>query len=543
MLRGILIASAALLLLTSLPSEAEACGGLFCNNNQPVNQSAERILFAHDGGAIRMHVRISYSGPPSDFGWILPVPAGVEVELSSEELFRQLDLQYGPRFILTTEFGEECDQLRAMSAASGEEGNELDDGAGGGVTVVSREALGPFDRVTLDAENVGALRAWLKENAFQIPEDIDEKLQPYIDAGRVFVAVKLLDGKGSGEIQPLRLKFTGDVPSVPIRPTAVAADPDMGVIVHVLGESRAIPANYKHVQINEAAIDWPGQGQNYADVVSQAADEAGGHAFATDYAGDHAQLSDLYLEIDAQTLERVRAAETVRAVAEAFAGTQDADILRVLDAELPFGDGMNAATYVGCIQCYSELLGEEVVDGGKVADRVENEINVARRAIIALLEAHPHLSRHNTTLSPDEMTKDPEFAFNPDLADVPNQRTAVQFIPCGDNGPDFDKAIIETPSGLSFRLEQGANPGVILRQQGTTVAGDGAPGAAVIEQMLTSGAPEIEEDRRPELESRYAASRSGEDSGCSCGVAGAGSSLLSPGLLGLLLLGRRRRHR
>ena len=37
-------------LSTSLmPKPAVACGGLFCNSAQPVNQSAERIIFSHNG--------------------------------------------------------------------------------------------------------------------------------------------------------------------------------------------------------------------------------------------------------------------------------------------------------------------------------------------------------------------------------------------------------------------------------------------------------------------------------------------------------------
>ena len=51
-------------------------------------------------------------------------------------------------------------------------------------------------------------------------------------------------------------------PATPLRPTAVAAQPDMGILVHLLGPSRAVPINYSHVQINEAAIDWVGGGQN-----------------------------------------------------------------------------------------------------------------------------------------------------------------------------------------------------------------------------------------------------------------------------------------
>ena len=90
------------------PSIAWACGGLFCNNAQPVNQAAERILFAVDGEQIHMHVRITYSGPPSDFGWLLPVPDDVETDVSSEQLFTVLDQNFGPQFRLRREFDEGC---------------------------------------------------------------------------------------------------------------------------------------------------------------------------------------------------------------------------------------------------------------------------------------------------------------------------------------------------------------------------------------------------------------------------------------------------
>jgi hypothetical protein len=65
---------AALLANALSPSAAQACGGLFCNVAQPVNQSAERILFAKDGDRVHMHVQIAYQGPPTEFGWLLPAP-------------------------------------------------------------------------------------------------------------------------------------------------------------------------------------------------------------------------------------------------------------------------------------------------------------------------------------------------------------------------------------------------------------------------------------------------------------------------------------
>ena len=40
------------------------------------------------------------------------------------------------------------------------------------------------------------------------------------------------------------------------------------------------------------------------------------------------------------------------------------------------------------------------------------------------MNASKYLTRLLTIVSPEEMTKDPIFAFNPDLPDVSNQHTA-----------------------------------------------------------------------------------------------------------------------
>ncbi len=276
-----------ILFIAWAPTTAFACGGLFCNSAQPVNQAAERILFSHSDGMVDMHVRITYSGPSVDFGWILPTPRGVETALSSETLFGILDRNFAPRFRLRTQFEGDCpifDSLDSGAIPAADAGAVEEPGPPP-VQILSREEIGPYDRVIIDAPSIQSLRTWLDDNDFAIPEDIDDRLQPYLELDAVFVAIKLLAGNDSGDIVPLHLRFPGDRPAIPILPTAVAANPDMGIIVHVLGPTRAIPLNYLHVQINEAAIDWQSGGQNYPDVVSAAADEAGGHAFATDFAG------------------------------------------------------------------------------------------------------------------------------------------------------------------------------------------------------------------------------------------------------------------
>jgi hypothetical protein len=177
-----------------------------------VVQQQESILFAVDGGTTHMHVRIVYAGPPQEFGWLLPVPRGVETTLSSEGILGALDA-----FQATFGIGEWERQVQCEELPPPPEGEPGFDGAdagapngGGEIQVLSREPVGPYDRAILDARTVEALRTWLQENGYQIPEGTDDKLRPYIDQGAVFVAIKLLPGEDVGDIVPLHLSFPGD---------------------------------------------------------------------------------------------------------------------------------------------------------------------------------------------------------------------------------------------------------------------------------------------------------------------------------------------
>ena len=515
--------------LAASPLPALACGGLFCNTAQPVTQAAERILFARMGDQVQMHVRLTWDGPPQDFGWLLPVPPDVETALSSESLFSLLDQAYAPIFRLNTEFLG-CDDFfnnqGGAGGSGGGAGGEGGAGGGGGVNVLSREQVGPYDRTILQGESVQALLGWLGDNGYQVPVGADDTLQPYVDLGAAFVAIKLVPGADSSEVVPLALTFTANGPAIPLRPTANAANPDMGIIVHVLGEHRAIPANFRHVQINEAAIDWTGSGQNYPDVVSQAADESGGMAFVTDYAGPANNARPPVLST--QNL----GANPTWEMARSFLNVGDPDVQRVLIAVITDpGDGESAANVVACPFCYENVE----IDGAALVRRILEEINPPREALGRLFEAHLYMTRLYTTMSPEEMEADPIFDENPDLDPVANLHQATQFVTCDASGPRFDTSVIQTGSGLRFALRGGANPDAIQRQAGATVRGVGVPAASVIEQMMVAGQPVNVEDRRSALAERYDApvgagggggtdAGAGADGGSGGGVGGSGGS-------------------
>src|SRR4029078_1037594 len=96
--------------------------------------------------------------------------------------------------------------------------------------------------------------------------------------------------------------YNGDKPSIPIRPTAVAAQDNMGVLVYILSGAEARPQTYRSLVINEARITWFNASSSYPQVVSWAADEAGGQGFVTEMAGASDVLAHtIFTESDLMT--------------------------------------------------------------------------------------------------------------------------------------------------------------------------------------------------------------------------------------------------
>src|SRR5688572_12793388 len=81
-------------------SPASACGGFFCGA-QPVDQTAERILFEVGPDSVTMTTQISFSGRAEDFAWVLPlrdVPEPSSLAVFSQRALVALDAQSGPTF-------------------------------------------------------------------------------------------------------------------------------------------------------------------------------------------------------------------------------------------------------------------------------------------------------------------------------------------------------------------------------------------------------------------------------------------------------------
>jgi hypothetical protein len=266
--------------LAMVPRTAEACGGFFCSQN-PVDQSAERIVFAKNGPNVIAFIQIVFNGNAEDFAWVVPVATVPLVDVADSTIFQDLDQATGPIIISPpcfNSFGGSADSEAAGGGGSG----RSDDG----VIVYDEADIGPYHYATVGSEDSSLLVAWLNENGYIITDGMIPMVDLYVESGMLFLAMKLQVGEEVSALVPIRMEYEADLPVVPIRLTAVAADPNMGVIVYLLGEGRGVPSNYANPTLDDDRIRFNDSLQsNYRTLVTQTVDEAGGHAFITEYAG------------------------------------------------------------------------------------------------------------------------------------------------------------------------------------------------------------------------------------------------------------------
>ncbi len=278
-------------LLGAAPSLA--CGGFFCSsiNLVPVEQNAERILFEinRDGkseGTVTVTVEISYTGRPEDFSWVLPLSDLVgALDVAPPQALQLLDDSTAPRIVppptrCTEPFpplfgGAAPNMLRTADGAAG----------GGGVLVDELERVGPYEPQLVSSEDAGALITWLNDNDYLITAEMEPAVADYVAAGMKFLAMKLAPDAEVGDIAPIRVTYPGDEPMVPLVLTSVGAEPEMGVLVFVAGDSRYESANYANLEIATDLVQAdPNTGvSNYYPLLSWQVDNSGGEAMVTEF--------------------------------------------------------------------------------------------------------------------------------------------------------------------------------------------------------------------------------------------------------------------
>ena len=506
---------------------ADACGYFAPPSpSVPVVQAGERIVFDLNDGYVTAHIQVQASGKAESFGWLLPMPSVPELGIGTDELFTAVSRRTQPLYYVNYTYNGNClfDPRRfggtADSAGSGGDGDGDGEGNGPPTVLVSETIIGPYEAAIVRADEKQPMLDWLTDNGYFIPAGTEELVDYYIRDGAFMLALKLRKGSKISDLQPVVVKYKSDLPMIPIILTAVAAQADMGVHVWVLGNSRAIPRNFNHTVLNDARIDWQGAGQNYAEVVTHAVDEASGHhSFVTEYAGTTDVMSDrLFPEGrfgDTSELAAIFDPLTfisylnnngyLNFIPQSYQTDQifyTRETLAVLDHHLPLPPGL-AALNISASEYYANIVfyltdyrdqhpevftdaDLDFVPSELAADLAERVVEPTRIAQ-ALFDDNPIMTRMFTTLSPYEMVKDPVFSFNADLPMVSNVHVAEVTYYCGLGGFDETQTPMRLVTERGFVLNYPEGTGVdpfseiempwafqtqILREQGEPVIVD-----------------------------------------------------------------------
>lgn len=469
--------------LAASPRVALACGGFFCSQAQPVNQAAERIIFSNNGdGTVTAVIQILYEGPSESFSWLLPLPsvpeAGSDIAVASDDAFRRLQQATNPQYNLNRRVEGRCrssgifgtPNADGASAVPGQAAQGPRD-LSGGVSVAASGVVGAFDWTALAFDPglddpASAALTWLTENGYDVLPNSAELIRPYLASGMYLLALKLTKGQDTGAIRPIVLRYEGDLPSIPIKLTAVAANEDMGVMTWVLSDARSVPFNYSALELNEARINWFNASSNYDAVVTAAADDAGGQGFVTEFADASSSLAGVVWSPGEEQQWQSFRTQTFSSFDELFLtaysnfGSYDGFSDAVRDT-VQFPEGVSQADFESCPYC-NQTMGVRFSPTEFYA-AIEESVVQPLRLVQELIDQQPYVTRMYSTLSASEMTVDPVFTFNPELPPVSNVHLADWVIECG-------PAVFESEAPWRIELPSGG----VVRGDGST-AGTWAP--------------------------------------------------------------------
>jgi hypothetical protein len=254
---SLLCAAGALCAALVTPRQADACGGCFVPPTESTVVTGHRMALSISPTQAVLWDQIQYAGDPAEFSWVLPVKEGAYIEVASDAFFEALDaattvtVQAPPEGCRTSGgggFGCSGDSAPAL--------NEAGAYNDGGVQVLHKGTVGPYDTVTLASEDPQALEVWLQENGFSIPDAVKPTVAAYVDEGFDFIALKLQPNKGVQHMKPVRVISSQMGYTLPLRMVAAGVGNAVEIVLFVIGEGRYQAGNFDNTSVPPALVSW-----------------------------------------------------------------------------------------------------------------------------------------------------------------------------------------------------------------------------------------------------------------------------------------------
>jgi hypothetical protein len=159
----------------------------------------------------------------------MPVPSRPSLELGDNKVFGAIDAATGPERVEETRYHLGFEPAEDDETVTADDGAPAS-GAGGGATdsgveVLDRRRLGSYEISTLAADDRDALIDWLDENGYDLPPDLAEGVDFYIDKGWLFTAAKVVADESAGGLSPISVSFATREPVYPMYLSRAAPQP------------------------------------------------------------------------------------------------------------------------------------------------------------------------------------------------------------------------------------------------------------------------------------------------------------------------------
>lgn len=276
---------------------AEACGGCFVPPGPSTQVTAHRMAFAVSAKRTVLWDQIQYVGAPTDFGWVLPIRGKVDVGVSSDQLFDRLESSTAP--IIDQPPPPSCPEPEKRCRMSCAEEDSPSAGGFGldaatsadtsSVDVWSTDVVGPYEATQLSATDSTALKTWLKDHGYTLPDAIVPVIDKYIAEGFGFLAIKLVPNTvDTSRMVPIRIGFDGASPTLPLRMIAAGSGAKVGIKLFVLGDGRWESKNFPSAEVKTSDLvwDWSAMASNYNSLEIKAIDDNAGKVFITETSDD-----------------------------------------------------------------------------------------------------------------------------------------------------------------------------------------------------------------------------------------------------------------
>jgi Na+-translocating ferredoxin:NAD+ oxidoreductase RnfD subunit len=240
------------------------CGFYVCKADTKLFNRASQVVLVRDGDRTVLTMTNDFSGNPTEFAVVIPVPTRIErdqIHVADKKLIDHLDAYSAPRLV---EYFDEnpCQERlflmeaqRAPASADAQMSRAVRTRANSlGVTIDAQYTVGEYDILILSAVQSTGLETWLRENGYRIPTGAAAVLGSYIRQNmRFFVArvnLKVQAKLGFSYLRPIQVAYESPKFMLPIRLGMVNANGPQELFVYALTpRGRIETTNYRTVKL------------------------------------------------------------------------------------------------------------------------------------------------------------------------------------------------------------------------------------------------------------------------------------------------------